>query len=424
LEVEVFCVALLFFLLVGSNKPAVAAGVRRAVVIGIDTYGQLAELPTLKAAASDARKVADVLATHGYARERIQLLTTMEDTATTRPTRLAIVKAITSAAESKEVDREDTLTIVFAGHGFSIGGESYVCPEDFDRKKPAVTGLGIAEIAALVNRSPARTRYVVVDACRKSLSGSHQDTFDLLTTLKRHASSRPSNGDSDQVGATFFFSSCMPGELSYEQPSAPIQGGVFLHFLAKALAGHADYDGGNHDGQVSGFEAMTYAATNTQDYVRALYDGRQTPWSDCESVLSPPLIELDGETRSAMNQQYGTLIIDGLKSLQRRQAESLIDSGLGPLARGERAMTIRFATAAIGSDDRYALARRVRSLMYQLEGNNRPAEAAQFYSGAIRDMRAVNGYLRVRLIQSQSLRAQGADDIDVRRGDAVFIDEL
>ncbi|MFM7072394.1 MAG: caspase domain-containing protein, partial [Planctomycetota bacterium] len=396
----------------------------RAVVVGIDRYDGSAGLSPLRFAASDARKISQALASSGWQRDKIQLLATDESISSAGPTKQAILAAVQAAALGDSVHSDDSVFIVFAGHGFSRGRESYICPEDFDRARPVESALGIAEIAALLRRSPARVKAVVIDACRDTLNGEELAEFDLLAALRADLGSADAANVSHGGKGTVFFSSCMPGEQSYEDARSPVQGGVFLHFFSEALAGYGDFDGGSHDGVVTAPEAIAYASRKTRDHVRARGDASQTPWADCSADTAIALAKLDVAALENFRERFGTQLAVSLRGARRLQAESMIDSSLGPLATGDRPLTVRFATAAIDSDGEYALARRVRSLMYQLAGNDEPSKARKFYRDAIDDMRAVQGSLRVKLIEDQDIETARREKIVVPTASVVLIDEI
>ncbi len=384
----------------------------------------MAHLPPLKFAASDARKISLALSSSGWQTDQIRLLSTEETIPGGRPTKQAILDAIRMAALGDSVRSHDTMCFVFAGHGFSRGRESFICPEDFDRTRPIESGLGIAEIATLLRQSRARVKAVVIDACRDSLNGEELAEFDLLAALRAEVGPAAAESATSGGKGTVFFSSCMPGEQSYEDSQSPIQGGVFLHFFSDALAGYGDFDGGSHDGVVTAPEAIAYASRKTRDHVRARGDTSQTPWADCNAEAAIALATLDTAALEKFRERFGTQLAVSLRGARRLQAEAMIDSSLGPLASGDRPLTVRFATAAIDSDGEYALARRVRSLMYQLSGNDDPRNARKFYRDAIDDMRAVQGSLRVKLIEKQLVRAAGQEDIVAAASSLLLIDNI
>jgi hypothetical protein len=264
---------------------------------------------------------------------------------------------------------------------------------------------------------------VVVDACRDGFAGEQLTEFDLLGSLRkgRGATSTKAPG---AKGSTVFFSSCMPGEVSFEDAKKPIRGGIFMHFFGQALIGHADFDGGSHDGLVTASEAIAYASRRTRDHVRSCIDTMKTPWADCDSDSDISLATLSVDAKKRMMEVYGTERIEGLKGVKRQQAESMIDNAFGLLASGNRPLTIRFASAAIDMDAGYAIARRMRSLMYQLSGNDEPSRARHFYRLAIDDMRAVEGSLRVKLIKDQKIQADPRPDVAVSAADLVLIDDI
>ncbi|MFM7844823.1 MAG: caspase domain-containing protein [Planctomycetota bacterium] len=392
-------------LVAGASLSSVEAGNKRAVVIGVNDYAAETKLADLKFATNDAASMARILQQSGYRSEDIRVLTTDATSPTNRPTKNNIVAALKEAAQGDQVQADDSLMVVFAGHGFNASGESYLCPADFSDGHTNESAVRVAELANLLASSRAGEKYVVIDACRNDRSEKTARDFNLLTGLKKM---RLNDDDATSMGTAkrggrgiVFFSSCLPGQQSFEDERLGDGkgAGVFLHFFGQGLLGEADYDGGNHDGRVSAAEAIEYASAKTSHHVQVRFDAPQLPWNDSHSTANLSLTELSAETREKMFAKFGHRIEDGLKRVERKQAEAKLDAALGALAGGNNAVTIKLVSEAIESDSSYYMARRLRSVLHLIEGNNAPHTAFANYSHAVEDMRAVGGVLRITLAQ-------------------------
>src|SRR5690606_17937627 len=59
--------------------------------------------------------------------------------------------------------------VYYAGHGVQLGGINYLIPVDADIRRStdvALASVSLDEILAALDRTPAKTRVVVLDACR------------------------------------------------------------------------------------------------------------------------------------------------------------------------------------------------------------------------------------------------------------------
>ena len=404
------------------------AGVKRAVIVGVDDYQKEAKLPNLRFAGADAVRMEKVLLDSGYSPEHVRVLRSGTADPSRLPTRENIRQAVRELLASNAVDPSDAVMLVFGGHGFNEHGASLLCPSDY-AANASDTAIRVAEIAELLADSPAAEKYVVIDACRNESIAEDAREFNLVTGLK--------NVRLQQQGGQgiAFFSSCLAGEQSFEDaslgsPNGDAGGGVFMHYFAQGLTGYADYEAGNGDGKVSPAEAIDYAAQKTSGHVQRRFDARQTPWADSHStaqlvISQPNPNQLEMIKEKVKNHTQGKELearLESLKPISRKQAEARFDVALGTLVQGDRQATIRYASQAIEMDESYYLARRMRSVMYQIEGNSSPAQAADFYRKAIADMTAVGSRLRIPLAHSIPLQ-NGHKTIPLTTGDVLLVEE-
>jgi uncharacterized caspase-like protein len=134
-----------------SDKVAVPAETRLALVIGNSNY---ANLPKLSNPANDARAVAELLKTMGY---KARLVLDGSEQSIRREIRQF-------AGDS---DKADVALVYYAGHGAQVNGNNYLLPTDIDIPRTEVdiqfSGLKVDDV---VNSIRSNTKIVFLDACR------------------------------------------------------------------------------------------------------------------------------------------------------------------------------------------------------------------------------------------------------------------
>jgi hypothetical protein len=151
-------------LLLGLCALAVPAHAQKrvALVVGINAYPNLASDKQLHNAVNDARTMRDALQGLGFT------VVYGEDL-----TRHLLTEKLYEF--TRQLGRDDTAFVFFAGHGVSFSGANYLLPSDI----PAPSGAGAAEEGRLANRALAEAEIVrqieavgarllvlVLDACR------------------------------------------------------------------------------------------------------------------------------------------------------------------------------------------------------------------------------------------------------------------
>lgn len=174
------CIALLFAALVlFASLPltrAFAAESRVALVIGQSAYRAVPPLPN---AANDARHMAELLSSAGFA------VTSAADLS-----QGDMRQAISDFAAKVSAGGPDTVALVFyAGHGLQVDGENFLIPVDLDPKREADVPLQAVRLNDLLNTLgalPTRMRILMLDACRNNpfpaLSGTTGHGLALVDT--------------------------------------------------------------------------------------------------------------------------------------------------------------------------------------------------------------------------------------------------
>jgi hypothetical protein len=238
-----------------------------AFLVGVKQYDKTQFNP-LQFCENDVTELAAQLQKVGFKKDNIVLMT---QTVGATSTDFLPVKANISKQFGlilKELQPDDTLLVVFSGHGIQFKGEDiqYFCPQDAkvaDKK----TLISVNQMyTAMSTMCKARNKLLVVDACRndpvtglaKSAKGIELDPIGVKRT-------EPPKG----LAAIY---SCRENEMSWEHPD--LKHGVFLHHVIQAFQGVGDLD---KDGDLTLSELELYAVKNTQRFVRKEFKTSQTP---------------------------------------------------------------------------------------------------------------------------------------------------
>ncbi len=147
---------LLLVISLSLTAGAADAARRMALVIGIDDYQSL---PKLRKAVGDAEAMRAKLAELGF-----------EVTPVINPGRQQL--NIEIGKFTSRLSRDDIVFVHFSGHGVEIDGENILLPADVPTPASGQAstvkyeGVGLRRLIGDITRSGARTRIVVVDACR------------------------------------------------------------------------------------------------------------------------------------------------------------------------------------------------------------------------------------------------------------------
>ena len=232
---------------------------RWAVIIGVGHYEDpgIGDLPN---AVNDAWAVKKMLSglKDGFPVENVLILVDSEGTLS-RPTRANILRFLTSRLELAGPD--DTVLVYFAGHGTTEDGALYLLPSEAALINVATTGVAFADVERLLDRSRAKKKILILDACH---SGTGRGS-DKMDTAAMEELDRASEGK-------VILSSCGENEVSYEMPNTGH--GAFTYFLLEGLRGNGDK---NKDGYITATELSRYTWDTTRRW--ASRQGlKQKPW--------------------------------------------------------------------------------------------------------------------------------------------------
>ena len=149
--------AVLSFCIVTISGAALAEN-RMALVIGNSAYQSVSVLPN---PANDAKAVGELLTSAGFEVVPAADLTLAD-------MRVAI-REFTSLVSAKGPDT--VALIFFAGHGLQVDGDNYLVPIDARIGREAdvpMEALRLTDVMNALSAAPARTRIVILDACRNN----------------------------------------------------------------------------------------------------------------------------------------------------------------------------------------------------------------------------------------------------------------
>ncbi len=130
-----------------------------ALCIGINKYTNPA-ICSLKVCEKDAEDVSNELNEDRFSFKEVKLLST--NNISVYPSKYNILSYIENL--SNKALSEDIIFLYFSGHGFSSGVNQYLIPADAQYNKPE-SFINIAEVKDLINKSVARQKLIIIDAC-------------------------------------------------------------------------------------------------------------------------------------------------------------------------------------------------------------------------------------------------------------------
>jgi hypothetical protein len=238
---------------------------RILVAVGNDR-GSPGEQP-LRYPAADAARFAQVMQTLGGVAPENTILLQDPD-----PAALEQGLARAQRLAARQAPDQVSLFFYFSGHG------------DREALHLGATAIGESELAARLNRIPARLRVVILDACRT-----------MQPARRKGVSAEPGFAVSLRAPAgavgTVWLHASSEGETAEE--SDELGGAVFTHYLLSGLRGAADDNG---DQRVTLNEAYQFSYAHT--LLRTLAGTAQRPTATIDVLETGPLVLTDMGGRS------------------------------------------------------------------------------------------------------------------------------
>jgi len=290
-----FCNLLLFAMLFLFALPftrAFAGENRVALVIGQSAYRAVPPLPN---AANDAKHMADLLISAGFA-----------VTSTADLSQNDMRQAISDFAAKINAAGPDAVALVFyAGHGLQIDGENFLIPVDLDPKREADVPLQAVRLNDLLNTlgaQHARMRIVMLDACRNNpfpaLNGSGHGLAMVDTKAGAPGSfisysTSPGSEAEDGTGEDSPYTTAVLSVA--KQPNLPIEQAFKQIRVAVNQA---------TDGRQIPWESSSL----TSDFKFFSSDNGQQPATDALAALAPSKAEDAGQTEAQRIQVWRTIL--------------------------------------------------------------------------------------------------------------------
>lgn len=228
------------------------------LVIGIEDYSHL---PKVDYARKDALIVRDYfIRVLGVPEKNIVMLIDKDATKSR-------IKGYLLDYIAKNLDKNSTLYVYFAGHGLPGGdklNEPYLMPYDADTKIIQQTGYKLTSFYEDLNKADLKHVYVFMDSC---FSGVAARAADLLVK------SRATLFHVEPPGSSIVsLSATTAGQVSNAYPEK--EHGLFTYYLLRGLKGEADT---NDDGWNSIEEIYAYVRRNVSRESLRIQQKEQTP---------------------------------------------------------------------------------------------------------------------------------------------------
>jgi len=250
-----------------SNSSILRIQNKKAVLVGINRYSDNG-IRSLNYSVADVKSFFKIIADtdrSGYSPQEIKVLIDNSEKRE-EPSRSNIMSATISLANGANI--EDSILFYFSGHGLEEGGKSYLLPSDSRVNILKDTAIPIEWIKDTLNKSAARVKIVILDACHSGpLIG--KETTGIMTKGFHDSIFPPPEG-------FVVLSSCKLNEVSWEWPEK--EQGVFSYFLVEGLKGEADKD---KDGRITITEVNNYTSEKVKHW-GFINSKQQSPTFECK----------------------------------------------------------------------------------------------------------------------------------------------
>lgn len=240
-------------------------GRRFALLIGIDTYLD-PDINNLKFAERDINALHDVLVSYaGYDPKNVIVMLTSDPEPRNRPTRNNILMALQWL--SMNLSTEDSLMIMYCGHGDTHGDVNFLVPMDGKKSLLEDTAIRFSRLFEWLDRCEAGSQMVFIDSCHSGGLASNERGSRGMQVV-----STSINKEMDRYVAAgrAVVTSSSRDEVSYE--CVDLQHGVFSYFLIQGLSSsQADLNG---DRILTVYEIGHYLRQKVSEWCR---DHRKVP---------------------------------------------------------------------------------------------------------------------------------------------------
>ena len=255
-----------------------------AVLVGVDEYEKLRNL---RFATADVSLIRDQLLELGFEPENIFTLTSDSGVAD-MPLKRIIEERIGHVLD--EAGPNDMIFIAFSGHGVQIDKTVYFCPQD-SQEEIVNSALSVTDLIKRLESSPARFKWMVIDACR-------ENPFKSRTANPK---ARNIQKLDDPPRGLVILQSCANTELSYEDED--LGHGLFSYNLVEGLKGAA----ADEEGKLTLMDVCKYTTDQTVKMSVQKFGKYQRPYMTGEMsdfIIVDGLLR-DGLSREVWNEAEG-----------------------------------------------------------------------------------------------------------------------
>lgn len=255
-----------------------------AIIIGVNRT-ESSEIDELSFAVADADLIEEKLKQGGFNRDGlIRISDNANDGA-----RLPVIKNIRRELRDQlsQMQPDDRLIVFFSGHATIVNGEWYFVTQDFDKARPAETGLPFTELQQILAACPAKHRLLLLDCCRRELGKSAEPPDQAIAAATFN-----------QFGSTALIAGCRPGQKSWESQS--LGHGYFTVAIAEALSGKANQEtaGKTADAWVDSDELRNYVLNRVPELASTENYSQQPVVNDFYSTASFNLTKVSVDSTS------------------------------------------------------------------------------------------------------------------------------
>lgn len=245
-----------------STSTAAEPGRQWAVLIGVEQYENVAPL---QFTINDVHQLRNTLRTYGGIEPgKVRELTDDGADRQSRPYAETLRDRLPTWLSQPGPD--DSVLVYFSGHGFQgTDGKMYLAPLDFEKSKPAETGLSVDWLRDQIAKCKARFKLLIIDSCH---AGSEKDAIDDASEI-----TAGSLGDQFRsLEGVVTLASCRSEQKSLIWREK--QRSLYSYWLTEGLKGHADRDS---DGNVDIDELHKYVGRRVAYTADVRFPREQTP---------------------------------------------------------------------------------------------------------------------------------------------------
>ncbi len=298
-----------------------------AVIIGIDQYQAM---PPLSYAVSDARAVAELLATN-YGFDPAHMLVLENAAATQDAIRAVIDERLTNP---NEVGKDDRVLFFFAGHGVTRHGQrgdvGYIAPVD---AQPGAwrTLIGMDDIVRAAEFIPAKHIFFIMDACYSGLAllRGMNDRFseDMVSrqawqVLTAGKANQPVADGAGPYGRNSLFTSYLLEGLRDQAADerGVISGSSLMYYVYRRVSNDSRSTQTPHYGWLRGDGDFVFRRASPQGVPPEAARALASPLLAVRLSVIPDLAML----ATGKDEQLATLAMQSLSALAQEDSESVV----------------------------------------------------------------------------------------------------